>query len=66
LHILGCIVWLLGQDWEKLYGHAVYYLETFVDPQGFRGTRYRAANWTVLGLTRSRGKDDQTHKPTVR
>jgi hypothetical protein len=44
----------------------MYYFGTFVNPGRFRATRYRAANWTVLGLTRSRGKDDQTHKPTVR
>jgi hypothetical protein len=27
-------------------------LETFVDPQRFRGTVYRAANWTEVGQTR--------------
>jgi len=62
-HVLGRMARVLGQDWEKLYGHPVYYLETFVDPQRFLGTCYRAANWVVLGLTTGRGKDDRTNKP---
>ena len=62
-HILACMSRLLPVDWERLYGHPVYYLETFVDPGRFRGTCYRAANWTVLGLTTGRGTDDQTNKP---
>ncbi len=41
----------------------VHYLETFVDPQRFRGVCYHAANWVVLGRTTGRGKDDQTGKP---
>ena len=35
---------------------------TFVDPQLFRGTCYRAANWTDLRDTTGRGKDAPTHK----
>jgi hypothetical protein len=30
----------------------VLLLETFVDPQRFRGTVYRAANWVYVGNTR--------------
>src|SRR5450631_1016996 len=41
---------------------ARFYLETFIDPQRFRGTCYRAANWKVLGVTTGRGKDDRAHK----
>jgi len=62
-HILGRIARLLLQDWGRIYGHQVYFLETFIDPQRFRGTCYRAANWIVLGRTTGRGKDDQTMKP---
>jgi len=53
----------MPRDWQQLYGHPVYFLETFVDPQRFRGTCYYAANWTYLGRTTGRGKDDQTNKP---
>ena len=62
-HILSCMARVLLGDWERIYGHPVYFLETFVDPQRFRGTCYRAANWIYLGLTTGRGKDDQTKKP---
>ena len=62
-HILGRMARLLSQDWERIYGHPIYFLETFVDPERFRGTCYRAANWVVLGRTTGRGKDDQTHRP---
>jgi hypothetical protein len=62
-HLLGRMARMLPRDWEKAYGHPVYFLETFVDPQRFRGTCYRAANWVVLGRTTGRGKDDQTGRP---
>ena len=53
----------LSDDWERMYGHPVYFAETFIDPGRFRGTCYRAANWQLLGLTTGRGKNDQTNKP---
>jgi hypothetical protein len=62
-HILGRMARWLPEDWNRIYGHPVHYLETFVDPEKFRGTCYRAANWKVLGRTTGRGKDDQTKKP---
>ena len=61
-HILGRMARTLTADWQRLYGHPIYYLETFIDPQRFRGTCYRAANWKVLGVTTGRGKDDRAHK----
>ena len=42
----------LVSDWEATFGHGVLLLETFVDPQRFRGTVYRAANWVYVGNTR--------------
>jgi hypothetical protein len=62
-HILGRMARQLSGDWEQVYGHPLYFLETFVDPERFRGTCYRAANWMALGRTTGRGKDDQTHQP---
>jgi hypothetical protein len=61
-HLLGRLARVLSVDWQRLYGHPIYFLETFIDPQRFRGTCYRAANWTVLGTTTGRGKDDMTHR----
>ena len=62
-HLLGRIAGRVSCDWQGLYGHPIYFLETFVDPQRFAGTCYRAANWLWLGRTTGRGKDDQTNRP---
>ena len=61
-HLLGRMAKVLSLDWQRVYGHPIYYLETFIDPQRFRGTCYRAANWQVLGVTTGRGKDAPTHQ----
>jgi len=53
----------VGRDWERQYGHPVYYLETFIDVELRKGTCYLAANWTPLGLTTGRGKADSTNRP---
>ena len=62
-HILGRIAPVVSRDWEHLYRHPIYFLETFVDPERFRGTCYRAANWVLLGETTGRGKDAPTRQP---
>jgi hypothetical protein len=41
----------LRADWEQVYHHAVLIAETFVDPERFRGTTYKASGWTLLGQT---------------
>jgi hypothetical protein len=46
----------LSGDWERVYGHPVWLAETFVDPQRFRGTCYRASNWVCVGETRGWSK----------
>jgi hypothetical protein len=62
-HILGRMARQVSADWEKMYGHPIYLLETFVDASRFRGTSYLAANWVVVGETTGRGKGDQTNRP---
>jgi len=42
----------LDTDWQKAFGHTVVLLETFVDPQRYQGTVYRAANWLYVGNTK--------------
>jgi hypothetical protein len=61
-HLLARIARRVSADWQSLYHHPIYFLETFVDTQRFSGTCYRAAGWVYLGLTSGRGKNDQTHK----
>jgi Druantia protein DruA len=62
-HLLAQMVRRLCADWQHHYGHPVYFAETFVDPERFRATCYRAANWVCLGRTTGRGKGDLTHRP---
>jgi len=62
-HLLGAISRRLSADWERVYAHPIYFTETFVDPERFAGTCYRAANWTVLGMTLGLGKDATTKRP---
>ena len=63
-HILGCIARMISSDWQQIYGHPIYYLETFVDQERFKGTCYRAANWAHLGQTTGRGIKEKTRKVT--
>jgi len=62
-HILGRMAARISEDWQGMYGHPVYFLETFVDTERFRGTCYRAANWVVLGNTTGRGKQANSYVP---
>ena len=62
-HVLGRMARRLPEDWERIYGHPVYFLETFVDPARHQGTCYRAANWRVLGQTFGRGHRCPTMQP---
>jgi hypothetical protein len=62
-HILGQMSRILAKDWQAVYKHPIYYLETFVDKDRFAGTCYKAANWIYLGDTTGRGKNDKTHRP---
>ena len=62
-HILGRMAMRIPEDWQQMYGHPIYFLETFVDPERFRGTCYRAANWVLLGQTTGRGKQSNSYVP---
>jgi hypothetical protein len=62
-HVLGRMARRLSADWEQIYHHPVYFLETFVDPSRHTGSCYRAANWIVLGQTFGRGHRCPTYEP---
>lgn len=55
---------IISLDYERLYYHPIYFVETFVDTERFRGTCYRADNWIYLGLTTGRGKLSRSAKPS--
>lgn len=61
-HLLAKCAKIVSSDWQNLYHHPLYWLETFVDTERFKGTCYRAANWILLGKTTGRGKNDRTNK----
>jgi hypothetical protein len=61
-HVLSKMARVLPIDWQRVYHHRVYYLETFVDKERFAGSCYKAANWIYLGDTTGRGKNDQSKK----
>jgi len=63
-HLLGAMARRIAGDWSRIYGHPVYYLETFIDPARFAGTCYRAANWIWLGLTTGRGHNSRSSRAT--
>ena len=50
--VLGLCAGRLSQDWEEAFGHPVLVVESFVDPQRFSGSCYRAAGWERVGPTK--------------
>lgn len=56
-HILSRIVRRISTDWTAKYGHPLYLLETYVEQDRFRGTCYKAANWSYVGETTGRGRN---------
>jgi hypothetical protein len=41
----------LDADWRQAHGHGLLLGESFVDPERYQGTCYRAAGWQRLGRT---------------
>ena len=58
-HILGKVARRIRGDWQEKYAHPVHLLETFVERGRFKGTCYSAANWTHVGKTRGRSRNDR-------
>lgn len=55
----------IAEDWQLRYGYRPVLMETFVESTRFSGTCYRAANWTLVGQTRGRGKLDTRHRASL-
>jgi hypothetical protein len=55
----------VSQDWQDLYRHPVYLLETFVDTERFKGTCYKADNWICVGQTTGLGKLSTSRQPLL-
>jgi hypothetical protein len=59
-HVLSLGSRIVADDWEEAYRVRPLLIESFVDPERFEGTCYRAANWIEAGETAGRGRDAPT------
>ena len=51
----------LPKDWQRIHGHKIVLLETFVERNRFKGTCYKAANWMYAGHTKGTAKSGNSH-----
>jgi hypothetical protein len=54
-HVLSQIHKQIRSHFKQRWGFCPVLLETFVDPQHYRGSCYKAANWCYLGMTTGLG-----------
>ena len=64
-HVLGRVLRRLRRDWHAKYRQPLDLVETFVEQDRFAGTCYRAANWTGVGVTQGRGRQDRHRRQRV-
>lgn len=57
--VLGLAMGRIQADFESRYGYPPWLVETFVDTSQHSGTCYQAANWTRVGSTQGRGRQDR-------
>jgi hypothetical protein len=54
-HVLGQIHKQIRRHFQQRWGFCPILLETFIDPQHYRASCYKAANWRYLGMTTGLG-----------
>jgi len=64
-HVLARVLGRLDRDWRQRYGHGIALVETFVEPERFAGTSYRAAGWLPVGRTTGRGRNGPSDTPST-
>ena len=57
--VLSMSLAALPDDFAHRYGYRPWLVESFVDTDQYAGTSYRAANWTPVGRTQGRGRQDR-------
>ena len=62
-HVLSRCSARIGGDWAERYGIEPAALESFVNPERFKGTSYRAANWISVGYTSGRRAAEKEEGP---
>jgi hypothetical protein len=60
----------IQHDWLARFGYPLLLLETFVDPERFHGTIYRASNWQLVGSSKGYrrirgGYSERTQSPKL-
>jgi SRSO17 transposase len=61
-HILSQVISKLKEDWYHKYNCRPLIIETFVDPEHFEGTIYKASNWIKVGETSGYTKKGSEYK----
>lgn len=54
-HVLGQIRRRIASDWFTIWGYRPLLIESFVDPEKYGGTCYKASNWHLVGQTTGEG-----------
>ncbi len=54
-HVLAQLARRVAKDWENRWGYQPVLMETFVDPEQYSGTCYKAAGWQNVGMTTGEG-----------
>ena len=57
--LLAMAVQRLPEDFEYRFHYRPWLMESFVDSAHYAGTCYQAANWTRVGRTQGRGRQDR-------
>jgi len=55
----------LRSDWRQIYQQELVLAETFIQKDRFRGCCYAAANWTCIGESLGRGRNDRFHREAL-
>ena len=54
--VMKLVLQQLSDDWQERFKHPIALVESFVDPEQFRGTTYQCSGWSQLGLTQGWGR----------
>jgi len=54
-HVLARIARRVGDDWYRRWDYSPVLMETFVDPDRYAGSCYKAAGWQHLGMSTGEG-----------
>lgn len=59
--VMKLVLQRLCPDWQGRYGHPIVLVESFVDPEQFRGTTYQCSGWSQLGRTQGFGRQSRDY-----